>query len=76
MTQFEKDYQSVVQEFKKVVTPDQLNAASRLKRFFFDKYVVLISQTDKKFIQVQSELNELEILTTKKISSAYFFNKN
>ena len=76
MTQFEKEYQYVLQTFKKVVTPDELSAAQRLKNFFINKYVILISQTDKRFIEIQNELNDLDIATTKRISSAYFFGKN
>lgn len=76
MTQFEKEYQYVLQTFKKVVTPDELSSAQRLKNFFINKYVILISQTDKRFIEIQNELNDLDIATTKRISSAYFFGKN
>ena len=76
MTQFEKEYQYVIQTFKKVVTPDELSSAQRLKNFFINKYIVLISQTDKRFIEIQNELNELDLTTTKRISSAYFFGKN
>ena len=73
MTEFEKDFSYVKQKYNSVVTPDDLNEAKRIKRFFVDKYVVLISQTDKRFIEIQNELIELDGEITRKISSAYFF---
>lgn len=76
MTEFEKDLNYVKSKFEKIYHPDDLSAAKNLKRFFIDKYVVKISQTDKRFIQVQNELHQLEMEATKRISSAYYFGKN
>lgn len=75
MTEFDKDLKYVKDRFSKIYTPDDLSDAKRLKRFFIDKYVLLISQTDKRFTQIQTELNTLELEATKRISSAYFFGK-
>lgn len=75
MTQFEKEKNYVISVFQKVITPDDLGTAKRLKRDFIDKYVVLISQTDKTFIRVCDELNKLEQEKTTLISSAYLFGK-
>ena len=73
MTQFEKDFDYVKQKYNQVITPDDLSEAKRIRRFFVDKYVVLVSQTDKKFIEIQNEITELDALITRKISSAYLF---
>lgn len=75
MTQFEKDKNYVKSVFQKVVTPDELSAAKRLKTDFINKYVILISQTDKTFIKICDELNKLEQEKTTLISSAYLFGK-
>lgn len=73
MTQFEKDFDYVKQKYNQVITPDDLSEAKRIRRFFVDKYVVLVSQTDKKFIEIQNEITALDALITRKISSAYLF---
>jgi hypothetical protein len=73
MTQFEKDFDYVKQKYNQVITPDDLSEAKRNRRFFVDKYVVLVSQTDKRFIEIQNEITELDALITRKISSAYLF---
>lgn len=73
MTQFEKDFDYVKQKYNQVITPDDLSEAKRIRRFFVDKYVVLVSQTDKRFIEIQNEITELDALITRKISSAYLF---
>jgi len=75
MTEFEKEFQYALMKFRKVITPDDLAAAKRFKRDFIDKYIVKISQTDKTFVDMQNQLMEAEIVATKKISSAYYFNK-
>ena len=75
MTQFDKELKYVKDTMSKVITPVELSNAKRLKREFLDTYVVLISPTDKHFLNIQNELNELELLVTKKISSAYFFGQ-
>lgn len=73
MTQFEKDFDYVKQKYNQVITPDDLSEAKRTRRFFVDKYVVLVSQTDKRFIEIQNELTQLDLSITRKISSAYLF---
>lgn len=75
MTEFDKDLKFVKDKFSKIYTPDDLSEAKRYKRFFIDKYVVLISHTDKRFTDIQNELNMLELEATKRISSAYYFKK-
>lgn len=75
MTEFEKDLKFVKDKFAKIYHPDDLAAAKKFKQFFIDKYVILISHTDKRFIQIQNELNALELEATKRISSAYYFGK-
>lgn len=75
MTEFDKDLIYVKNRFAKVITPDDLAAAKKLKRDFVDKYVILISQTDKRFIEIQNELSDIEQKITKRITSAYFFGK-
>lgn len=75
MTEFEKDLKFVKDKFAKIYHPDDLAAAKNFKKYFIDKYVVLISHTDKRFAQIQSELNDLELEATKRITSAYYFGK-
>ena len=75
MTQFDKELKYVKDTMSKVITPTELSNAKRLKKEFLDTYVVLISATDKHFLDIQNELNELERLTIKRISSAYFFGR-
>ena len=76
MTQFDKDYRYVKSKFLKIYTPVELSIASKLKNDFINKYVILISHTDKRFTEIQNELNDLELQATKKLSSDFYFNKN
>lgn len=73
MTEFEKDLAYIKQKYNSVITPEQLNEAKRLHQFFVNKYIVLISPTDKTFLKIQNELTELDGIITRKISSAYLF---
>jgi len=73
MTQFEKEFSYVLNQSNKIYTPDELDAWKRLKRHFEDKYIVLVSQTDKSFIQMRETLLEIEQKKTREISSAYLF---
>lgn len=75
MTEYERELAYVKKTIKGVITPDQLNAAKRLKTMFFDKYIVLISPLDKTWIKVMDEINQLEQEKIKLISSAYLFGK-
>jgi hypothetical protein len=75
MSEFEKELKYLKTKFSKVITPDDLNEAKRLKQFFVDKYVVLVSSTDKTFIKLIEELNSIEREKTRQITSAYLFNK-
>lgn len=75
MTEFEKELKYVKDKFSKIIIPDELSAAKRLKREFVDKYITLISPTDKRFLEIQNELNALELEATRRISSAYYFKK-
>lgn len=73
MTQFEKDLAYVKKKLTTVITPDDLGTAKRLKRHFYDKYIVLVSQTDMTFINIMGELDAMEMEATRKITSAYLF---
>jgi hypothetical protein len=73
MSEFERELQYVKQTYKKVITADDLGSAKRLKQLFLDKYVVKVSQTDKTFLKIQNELHELDVETTKRITSLYRF---
>ena len=75
MNEFDKDLKFVKDKYTEVIHPDDLSKAKSFKRWFVDKYTVLISPLDKTFIKIQNELNELEQEVTKKISSAYYFRK-
>ncbi len=76
MSEYEREYEYVKKTMRSVITPDQLDAAKRLKTAFFDKYTILISPTDKSWIKVMGELNQLEQEKIKHITSAYLFGKN
>jgi uncharacterized protein (DUF39 family) len=76
MNEFERELAYVKKTINSVITPDDLNAAKRLKTSFFDKYIVKVSPTDKTWIQTMDELNELEREKTRHITSAYLFGKN
>lgn len=72
-SEYQKDLIYVKLILKSVKTMEDLSFARDLKRQFISKYVLLISPTDKTFIQVQNELNELEQKYTTKITSGYLF---
>lgn len=76
MTEFERELEYVKKTIKSVLTTDQLSNAKRLKTQFFDKYIVLVSPTDKTWIKTMDELNEMEREKTRQITSAYLFGKN
>jgi hypothetical protein len=76
MSEYEREYEYVKKTIKSILTPEQLNAGKRLKTAFFDKYTILISPTDKQWIKVMEELNQLEQEKIKYITSAYLFGKN
>jgi hypothetical protein len=73
MSQYEKDLTYVRLMLKAVKTHEDLELARTLKRQFISKYIILISPTDKSFLKVQNELNDLEIKATTKITSGYLF---
>jgi len=73
MTEFEKDYKYILDKSTKIYTADQLNEWKRLRRWFEDKYIILVSQTDKTFIQMREDLLKIEQKKTLEISSAYLF---
>ena len=73
MNQFEKEYQYVLSQSRVIYTAADLESWKQLRRQFTDKYIVLLSQTDKKFIQIRQELLEIEQKKTKEISSGYLF---
>jgi hypothetical protein len=75
MNEYEREYEYVKRTIKSVITPDELDAAKRLKTTFFDKYIILISPTDKSWIKVMEEINQLEQEKIKHITSAYLFGK-
>jgi hypothetical protein len=72
-SEYQKDLIYVKLILKSVKTMEDLSFARDLKRQFISKYIVLISPTDKTFIQVQNELNDLEQKYTTKITSGYLF---
>lgn len=73
MTEFQRDYKYVIDKSNKIYTPDQLNEWKRLRRWFEDKYIILVSQTDKTFIEMREQLLQIEQKKTLEISSAYLF---
>jgi hypothetical protein len=73
MSEYEKDLTYVRLILKSVKTQEDLTLARTLKRQFISKYIILISPTDKSFLKVQNELNDLEIKATTKITSGYLF---
>ena len=72
-SQYEKDLIYVKLILKAVKNQEDLDFARTLKRQFISKYIILISPTDKSFLKVQNELNELEQQMTTKITSGYLF---
>lgn len=73
MSEYEKELAYVKLILKSVKTQEDLTYARELKRQFISKYIILISPTDKLFLKVQNQLNELEIKATTKITSGYLF---
>lgn len=73
MSEFEKDLRYIRGLFSKIYHPEDLSNARRNRIEFINKYSVLISHTDKRFLEIQDELSRLEIEATKKITSAYYF---
>lgn len=72
-SEYEKDLTYVRLILKAVKTQEDLDFARTLKRQFISKYIILISPTDKTFLKVQNELNNLEQQATIKITSGYLF---
>jgi hypothetical protein len=76
MSEYEKELAYVKLILKSVKTQEDLSFAQQLKRQFISKYIILISPTDKFFLKVQNELNDLESKATTKITSGYLFKSN
>lgn len=76
MSEYEREYEYVKKTLRSILTTDQLDAGKRLKTMFFDKYSVLISPTDKTWIKVMDELNQIEQEKIKEITSSYLFGRN
>lgn len=72
-SEYEKDLTYVRLILKAVKTQEDLDFARTLKRQFISKYIILISPTDKTFLKVQNDLNNLEQQATTKITSGYLF---
>jgi hypothetical protein len=73
MSEYEKDFTYVKLILKAVKTQEDLTYARELKRQFISKYIILISPTDKGFLKIQNQLNEMEQKATKKMTSGYLF---
>lgn len=73
MSEYEKDLTYVKLILKAVKNQKDLDFARTLKRQFISKYIVLISPTDKMFLKVQNQLNDMEQEATTKITSGYLF---
>lgn len=73
MSEYEKDLTYVKLILKAVKNQEDLDFARTLKRQFISKYIVLISPTDKMFLKVQNQLNDMEQEATTKITSGYLF---
>lgn len=73
MSEYEKDFTYVKLILKAVKNQQDLDFARTLKRQFISKYIVLISPTDKTFLKVQNQLNQMEQEATTKITSGYLF---
>jgi len=73
MSQYEKDLTYVKLILKAVKNQEDLDLARTLKRQFISKYIILISPTDKSFLKVQNQLNQMEQDATTKITSGYLF---
>ena len=73
MSEYEKDFTYVKLILKSVKNQQDLDFARTLKRQFISKYIILISPTDKTFLKVQNQLNQLEQEATTKITSGYLF---
>jgi hypothetical protein len=69
MSEFEKEHQYIVTLFKRAYDSNTLHQAQRIKRMFYDKYIILISPTDKNFLKLREELDNLEMEVTKKLTS-------
>lgn len=73
MSEYEKELAYVRLLLKSVKNQQDLTFARDLKRQFISKYIVLVSPTDKTFLKVQNQLNDLEQKATTKITSGYLF---
>jgi hypothetical protein len=73
MSEYEKDLIYVKLILKAVKNQEDLDFARTLKRQFISKYIILISPTDKSFLKVQNQLNQMEQDATTKITSGYLF---
>lgn len=76
MTEYEREYAYVKTTLRSMLTPSDLDAGKRLKHAFFNKYSVLISPTDKTWLKIMGELNEIEQKKIKEITSSYLFGQN
>ena len=75
MNEYEKELIYVRLILKSVKTLDNLSYAKELKKQFIAKYIVLISPTDKTFLKVQNELNDLEGKATRRMPEAWLANR-
>jgi hypothetical protein len=76
MTEYEREYQYVKNTLRSMLTTSDLDAGKRLKNAFFNKYSVLISPTDKTWLKIMEELNDIEQNKIKEITSSYLFGRN
>jgi hypothetical protein len=76
MTEYEREYEYVKKTLRSMLTPSDLDTGKRLKHSFFNKYSVLISPTDKKWLKIMDELNSIEQEKIKQITSSYLFGQN
>lgn len=73
MSEFEKELNYLKSLLTNIKSPDDLHTAQTFKRNFLQKYTVLISPTDKKFLRILDNLTKLEGEATKRITSNYYF---
>ena len=76
MTEYEREYNYVKTYLKSMLTPSDLSSGKQLKHAFFNKYSVLISPTDKRWLKIMDELNTIEQEKIKTITSSYLFGRN
>ena len=73
MTQYQKEYNYVRGLFVQCKSSAGLREAKSLKQQFINKYVVLISPTDKTFLRMVDSLTKIELDVTRRMSSNYLF---